>query len=205
MITPLAFRKIRNWPRFVCNYALGFAPAAVYSFRNGARLRIGRALDHCRLSRYFSTRSTAACVTEQPLSTSAPMSEYFQHTQSQPPNVRVYAYEPVAAFFDLMRTNVLLNGAVTLSAASILRYLQSQASVNYSWEDSSDVDGRICDVHEKQCSGVLPTLKDILESNDLVRVDLLKMDCEGSNTTYYSAHLPNIWKGLRRSGWNITI
>ena len=52
-LMPLAARKLTSWPRFMYNYALGLVPDAPYAFRNRARLKIGRGVDHVPIIEIF--------------------------------------------------------------------------------------------------------------------------------------------------------
>ena len=52
-ILPLALKHVRNWAAFVFHYALGLIPRRPYRFRNGASVRIERALDHVPLIEIF--------------------------------------------------------------------------------------------------------------------------------------------------------
>ena len=48
------------------------------------------------------------------------------------------------------------------------------------------------------------TLREIMESNHLEHVDLLKMDCEGAEYEILYPHRHHTWKELLKSEWSIT-
>ena len=184
-LTPLAARKIRNWPRFMFNYALGVVPASPYAFRNRARVQIGRGVDHVPIIEIFLReeygRVAGGAVI---LDIGANIGTFSIYAAMSAPDVTLYAYEPTAEFYRLMRDNIRLNrleGAVkcfnlAVGADSRVRDLVLESST-FSFPTLLGPDdergGRTVQV---QCT----SLADILESNALERVDLLKMDCEGA-------------------------
>jgi len=183
-LTPLAARKIKNWPRFMVSYALGLVPAAPYSFRNRARLRIGRGIDHVPIIEIFLREEYGqvpggAVI----LDLGANIGAFSIYAAVSARDVKVFAYEPMAEFYRLMLENIRLNrldGTVkcfnlAVGADARMRELAIE-SKTFCFPTLAFTDDRVTRTVMVQCT----SLADILESNALERVDLLKMDCEGA-------------------------
>jgi len=184
-LTPLAARKIKNWPRFMFNYAWGVVPASPYRFRNGARLQIGRGVDHVPIIEIFLReeygRITANSVI---LDIGANIGAFSIYAATTAPGVTIYAYEPTADFYRLLRDNIRLNGvdgAITCFNLAVGAEKQTRELVlegtNFSFPTLLPPDN---DRTSRTVTVECTTLADILDSNGLERVDLLKMDCEGA-------------------------
>src|SRR5262245_3242896 len=106
-LTPLAARKVKTWPRFMFNYALGIVPGAPYSFRNRARLQIGRGVDHVPIIEIF-LREEYGAVTHDAVvvDVGANIGAYSVYAAMSARGVKVYAYEPMPAFYRLLQENI---------------------------------------------------------------------------------------------------
>ncbi len=201
-LAPLVSRKLENWPTFIYNYAIGSVPRAPYRFRNGARLKIGRAVDHVPIIEIFlrqdygEIRDGAVIVD---LGASIGVFSIYAATTAR--IAHVYAYEPMTEAFELMKLNVRLNGvenAVTCFNLAVA----SDAGVRELFAP----DGSFHFPTLVRPSGTPPavsskvectTLATILASNSLARIDLLKMDIEGAEyeSLYHTA--PNCFERIR--------
>jgi FkbM family methyltransferase len=184
-LAPLAMRKIKTWPRFMCNYALGLVPLGAYEFRNGARIRIGRGVDHVPMIEIF-LREEYGVVPDGAivLDFGANIGAFSIYAATNARNVTVYAYEPMPGFFRLLQDNIRLNRAedmikafnCAVGASTQPRELFTQGKgflfpTLMATESAADIEKILV-----PCT----TLADILESNRLRQVGLLKMDCEGA-------------------------
>jgi hypothetical protein len=109
-LAPVAARQVKNWPRFICNYAFGFSARKAYEFHNGARLKIGRGVDHVPIIEIFfrqdyGTIPDGAVI----LDLGANIGSFSVYAATTASNVRIFAYEPFADYFQLMQQNILLN------------------------------------------------------------------------------------------------
>ena len=183
---PLAVRKIRNWPAFMFHYALGLKPSKPYRFRNGAQLVLGRALDHVPIIEIFLNQEYGAIPDDSiVLDLGANIGVFSIYATTTARNVRVYAYEPFPPFAALLRENIQLNRqthailcfdtAVAEKPGSRSLHLVEEGFFFPTLVQSSE---RIGEQNGTavQCA----TLVQIMEDNDLQRIDLLKMDCEGA-------------------------
>jgi FkbM family methyltransferase len=99
------------------------------------------------------------------------------------PETRVFAYEPFPGSFKLLEKNITQNGlrhavayqqAVWSQAGKLLLDLSGGEPLQMTSHDRGQVEsGKIIPV-------MAVTLMDILKSNQIERIDLLKLDCEGA-------------------------
>lgn len=168
------------------NYALGLSPDRPYSFRNGARLKIDRAVDHVPIIEIFLNEEYGEIPDNSVvLDLGANVGTFSIYASATAKNVRVYAYEPLPAFFEALRQNVQMNDrendiqcfnlAVAGEAATARLLLVGGEKVFF----PTLVDAEN-GVGANQVSVACTTLSEIIETNQLAHVDLLKMDCEGA-------------------------
>jgi FkbM family methyltransferase len=184
-LTPLAARKLASWPRFMFNYSLGLVPRDPYTFRNGARLMIGRGVDHAPIIEIFLREeygrvSDGATI----LDVGASIGTFSVYAGTGARAVRIFSYEPMPDYFSLMQQNIrrnqlddrvkCFNCGVAADAGTRQLTVESATFMFPTLTSSlADGPGRKIDI---PCT----TLSDIIDANNIERVDLLKMDCEGS-------------------------
>jgi FkbM family methyltransferase len=184
-LAPLASRAIENWPSFMYHYALGLTPASPYRFRSGQRLRIGRGTDHVPIIEIFLRKDYGEIPDGSVIvDLGANIGTFSVYAATSASRVRVYAYEPMPDFFRLMRANVSLNGL----DASVTCFEMAVAA------DRADRELVVAAAGLHFPTLVLPPqttptasrrvhctdLLKILDTNRLPRVDIVKMDVEGS-------------------------
>jgi FkbM family methyltransferase len=181
----LAMKKIHNWPAFMFNYALGLKAKSRYRFRNDACLAISRGIDHASIVEIFLNEeygrvNDGAVI----IDVGANIGVFTVFAMTTARDVRVFAYEPSAEFYPTLLQNLRLNAgcgrahSFNLAVAADDRgrdlYLDSDA-----FFFPTLVRARDSRSQESERVNSL-TLAQIMESNKLDEVDLLKMDCEGS-------------------------
>ena len=184
-LTPLARRELRSWPRFMINYALGLVGEQPYIFRSGARVQVGRGVDHATIVEIFFRRDYGTIPAGSVvLDIGASIGAFTVYAATSAPDVRVYAYEPLPEFARLLHENVRINGlsgAVTCVTAAVAGTATPRDLVCGGhtilfptlYADGAD---RTATTVRVPCT----TLADILQVHQLARVHVVKMDCEGA-------------------------
>lgn len=183
-LTPLVRRHVVNWPSFVFHYTLGLVPGTPYRFRNGARLAIGRGVDHVPIIEVFfredyGTIPDGGVIVDL----GASIGVFSIYAATKAPRARLYAYEPMGAAFRLMQANVQLNGLsssitcfnMAIAARDVDRELYAEGRGFHFPTLIPSGDGQ-----QERSIVHCTTLEAILEANQLERIDLLKMDIEGA-------------------------
>ena len=180
-VLPLARRELRSWPRFVVAYALGLVPRRPYAFRNGARLRIGRGVDHVPIIEVFLRRDYGVVPAEATvLDLGASTGVFAVYAAATAPAARIVAYEPMPSAYALLVENVALNGV------SVDCHNAAVAGIRGDKELYVDGEGLFFPSVIAPVSGgvsmTVPavTLADIMEREGLDVIDLLKLDIEGA-------------------------
>lgn len=184
-LAPLVSRSLTNWPRFLYNYSLGLVPDSAYTFRNGARVKIGRGVDHVPIIEIF-LRQDYGIIPEGAtiLDFGANIGIFAIYAATTARNVKIYAYEPQPTFFRLMQENVHLNNLdaciscfnVAIAGRTSDREL-FQPNTTFFFPTLVPPDrAEACTSTRVSCT----TLSEVLTANDLTSVDLLKMDTEGA-------------------------
>lgn len=182
---PLAIQKIRNWPSFMYHYALGLTPSAAYRFRNGARLIIGRGIDHVPIIEIFLEEEYGSVPHGAVvIDLGANIGVFTIYAAATAREVRVYAYEPMPEFFAVLNENVRLNRNSESVQAFNCAVASEVGARHLDIGDAGFFFPRFVDSASNKNSKTLAvrctTLAQILKSNHLDHVDFLKMDCEGA-------------------------
>ena len=183
-VLPAARRELRNWPRFVAGYALGIVPRTPYEFRNGARMRIGRGVDHVPiievvLRRDYGTVPDGAVILDVGASTGV----FSLYAAASAPRSRLIALEPMPSAYALLRDNVRLNGfegrvevhhaAVAAETGEIELFIEADGLFFPSVLAPGATNAKSVRVPSV-------TLAEALERHAPDGVDLLKLDIEGA-------------------------
>jgi FkbM family methyltransferase len=199
---PEVRRHVRNWPRFLFNYAWGHVSPKPYRFRNGAKLRIGRGVDHVPVIEIFFRKDYGdmpADATIVDLGASVGVFSVYAATTAR--NVRVFAYEPMPASFALVQENIRLNGKD--KAITAFNYaVGGEAGQRDLFVGGTDfffptLLGPNGKGKAEHISVHCTTLEEILTSNKLDRVDLLKMDIEGAEYEFLYKAPPACFEKVR--------
>jgi len=182
---PVIVRRVKNWAEFMRNYAWGIKPEVPYILRNGAQMKIGRAIDHVPIIEVFLLEDYGKIPDNATIiDLGANIGVFSIYAATQASNVKIYAYEPLKDFYELMLENVKANRKeenikcfnLAVASDSLPRTLYVKGTAFFfptfiaAQDDASQVAIQVPCI----------TLSEIFETNDLKKVDLLKMDCEGA-------------------------
>jgi FkbM family methyltransferase len=184
-LTPLVARKIKNWPTFMYHYVLGLTPREGYFFRNGAQLKIGRGVDHVPIIEIFLREDYGKMKDDSVIiDLGANIGVFTVYATVTARNTEVYAYEPLGDFYELMKENIRLNqrqsavrcfnAAVAGDCTPRTLYVKGTDFFFPTLVGNDSRNGQ--ETIEVNCT----TLAEIMRTNNLRHVDMLKMDCEGA-------------------------
>ena len=232
-LLPLVRRKVKNWPAFMYNYALGLTPRNGYVFRNGARIKIGRGIDHVPIIEIFLKKDYGEMPDNSTIvDLGANIGVFTVYATTTARNVTVYAYEPLEDFYNLMKENVQLNRQ-TDSVRCFNSAVAGEATTRTLYVKGTDfyfptLVGKESNNGQESIEVRCTTLADIIDANQLKRIDMLKMDCEGAeyeilyptqvryferikeirmeyhNLDENERHLNRLKEFLRKNGYTIT-
>ena len=201
-LTRLVSRSVKNWQRFMYHYALGLVPQTAYAFRNGAKVKIGRGVDHVPIIEIFLRQDYGEIRDDSViLDLGANIGVFAVYAASTARNVRVFAYEPMPDFFSLMKENIVINNlescvsCFNLAVAADVSDRQLFASGNGILFPTFIAPQGTDETTQERVS--CTTLANILDSNNLDIIDLLKMDTEGAEYEILSATPPAYFKRIR--------
>jgi FkbM family methyltransferase len=200
-LTPLASRGVENWSSFMYHYALGLTPGAPYRFRNGARLRINRAIDHVPIIEIFLHKDYGEIPDGSVIvDLGASIGAFTVYAATMARHATVYACEPLPAFFELLQANVTLNKFedrvrcfnVAVAADGTDRELIVGG-------DGLFFPTLVAPPQANRTSIRVPCtdLSALLDANALSHVDILKMDVEGSEYDVLYGTPSNVLRRIR--------
>lgn len=191
-LTPLVASHIKNWPSFMYHYALGLKPEAPYVFRNGARIKIGRAIDHVPIIEIFLKGDYGVMPNNATIIDMGANIGVFSIYATTNRNNKVYAYEPFRSYCDNVEENARLNGK-DKDIKAFNYAVAGKAENRTLFINGTDfffptLMGKEFQVNGDTIQVKCTTLAEIIESNALSSVDMLKIDCEGAEyDIFYNA------------------
>ena len=177
--------NVKNWPQFMYNYAWGVTPLDSYVFRNGAKLKLGRAIDHVPIIEIFFHKDYGDMPDNSVIvDLGANIGTFSIYAASTARNVKIYAYEALEAFYKLMVENVRANNCeqsiecfnYAVAGDTNTRTLFVE-STNFFFPTLVDSEAKGM---QKSIEVRCITLAGIFESNKIETIDMLKIDCEGA-------------------------
>jgi FkbM family methyltransferase len=200
---------IREWP-LILSVFLGAAPPGVKIIqlrRSGLRLKVRGPMDiwsvkEALLDRFYQRFGTEIGDGWTIVDIGAGIGEFTLAAACGHPQNRVYAFEPFSESFDLLQENLDLNGVGSVSAyqeavgaqtGGLLLDLSGGEPLQL---QSIQRTGELAsqDVRLVSCL----SLADVFSRLDLMRIDLLKLDCEGSEYPIFLNAPTEILESIRR-------
>jgi FkbM family methyltransferase len=180
---PAAIRTIRNWPRFIWNYALGLPFDGIYKFRRGGRMKIGRAIDHVPILEIFFNGDYGDISDNSVIiDLGANIGAFSVYATTTAKGVAVYAYEPFRGYYELLLENAALNAGRGTVTAFNVAVAGEEGSRDLFTTGEALFFPTLVEPQKAYGSLSVPctTLAAIIDGNGLQRVDMLKLDCEGA-------------------------
>lgn len=181
-ILPLVIINIKNWKQFLSSYSDSYKGPVF--FRDGLKLNVEDSSDSSSISTSFF-RKDYGDLNQNWMSVvdiGAHKGFFTTYVATKLPNAKVFSYEPIKTSFLALqkhvRENKMLNvkifnlGVAEKSGAREINISNSSTDNSFYKEIGSDMIGKT--------TITCTTMLDILKSNNLKRLDLLKLDCEGA-------------------------
>jgi FkbM family methyltransferase len=178
---PSIIWNIKNWPTYLLYYLGIRTGGANFIFRNGATIRDEEGTASGTIAVVFIRKHYGSVVGKSTVvEIGANIGTFAIYAAASDSNVTLYSYEPVRANYEVLVQNIANNGyqdritPFNLGVASRTEkrdfYLTSSPEHSFFKRENSNHSVSI----NCQC------LSDILSSNSISRVDLLKVNCEGA-------------------------
>lgn len=183
---------IKNWPDFLLHY-LGFKKGgAEYLFRNGIKIKTKDAISSATVSVIFIKNDYGSVSDNSIIIDIGANIGVFSIFAAQSENTIIYAFEPMADNFDLLKKNIRQNKLENrifpfnfgLAGKEENRKLYLGESPFHSFLSASDspfnaLYGKPPE-SQKYSEITCITLKDVFDRNNIKKCGLLKIDCEGA-------------------------
>lgn len=180
---PRIFSLLRNWPEYLVRYLSRSRLPTEYRMRNGVRLKDdGSATLSGTIAVVFIRREYGVPERFRTIvDIGANVGSFAVFAAQACPDAKVYCYEPEERTFGLLKQNIGLNrleGRVSAlrSAVASIAGKRSLAVGSSSLDSSFHIIPAAPRLQPVSCT----TLKDILANEELDRIDLLKINCEGA-------------------------
>lgn len=178
---PVIVRSIKNWPTYFLYYLGIKKGGGTFVFRNGVVIRDTEGTASGTIAVVFIRKQYGSIAGKSTVvEVGANIGTFAIYAATDNRKARLYCYEPIKANYDVLVKNIAQNGyqdrirAFNLGVASRTErrafYLASSPEHSFTKIDSAD--------HSVNVDCL--SLRDVLESNRLAKVDLLKINAEGA-------------------------
>ena len=189
---PLIMRNTKNWPKFMNNYAFGKTDG-VYRFRNGGKLKLFAGFDHVPVIEVIMKKDYGKIPDNALiLDIGASTGVFTVYASATSTPISIFAFEPSADYFATLQENVQLNNlgdkvkCFNMAVAGVDEVRDLTARSRTFIYPSLLAGGEGGTSKATQCI----SLQSIVENNNIEKVDLLKMDCEGAEYEIF-LHTPD--------------
>lgn len=173
--------NIKNWPTYVLYYLGLKKGGATYLLRNGTTLRDKEGTASGTIAVVFIRRQYGSIPKGSIIvEIGANIGTFALYAAAADANVRIYSYEPIRANFEVLLDNIAANGFQERIKAFNLGVAGTSGSREFYLASSPEHSFVKNDESARGVTVECVTLRDILASNRLDRVDLLKLNAEGA-------------------------
>jgi FkbM family methyltransferase len=208
------FRHIRNWPSyFIRKFKKAFQPMEFITRGNSLRFRVPSTglylvFKEIFVTDFYDIDGLVGQLPSRPVIVDIGANAGYFNIMlfSKIKEATVYAYEPIPVNYELFKTNISLNPGLEKHINLFNKAVTGtpQESVELFMEHSAD-NSVIASVYsdfdqQNKYSIKVPaiSLKDIINGNNLSRIDLLKIDCEGSEYPIIYETPAALWPKVNR-------
>jgi len=179
-----AIKTIKNWNLYIFLYFGLLRDDLIFVFRNNfkVKIRVGSTdfyvLTNVWLLEEYNSKKIQIRKDDIIIDIGAHIGLFTIYVSQFCTNGRIYCYEPIKENYDLLAYNIELNNikntiifqkAVTDKSSVVRMFLNQDAAAHSVFTESDEY----VDIESV-------SLKDIFDSNEIKKCDLLKLDCEGS-------------------------
>ncbi len=180
---PVSIVRVKNWYPFLLNY-IGLRNDdinRVYELRNGTEFQTHYSLDAATIFVIYIRKDYGNVPNDSIIvDVGANIGVYSIFASLQGKNNLIYAYEPMKETFDHLTENIKLNDCKDKIIPFNYAIASKKGKTKIFIADS--VTNTIVSSNPNLPSEDIETitLEDVIKENNLERIDLLKMDCEGA-------------------------
>lgn len=178
---PRIYYLLNNWALYFYNYIFRRKLPSIYNFRDGFQLIDGTGTLPGTIAVVFLRREYGLIHKFKTiLDIGANMGSFMVYAAQSCPDARIYCYEPIRENYEILSRNIAVNSLGNRVKALKLAVTAKKGKVNMALFTSP-----VHSFYHKEESNVQQEvdcvrMQDIFNHHDLEKVDLLKMNCEGS-------------------------
>jgi FkbM family methyltransferase len=173
------------------NYAFAKSDG-IYTFRNGGRLKINAAFDHVPIIEVMMKKDYGKIPDNSVIiDIGASTGVFSVYAAKTARNVKIYAFEPSADYFKVLQNNIELNSlqnSVKVFNSAVGGKTERRAM---SLRSDTFIYPSLMSEQNSQTVECI-SLEDIFLSNNISKIDMLKMDCEGAEYEIFTNCPQNI-------------
>jgi len=178
---PRVCRLWRNWPEYLANYVFRRTARAEYLTRDGIRLIDARGSMAGTIAVVFIRREYGTVERFRTMvDIGANVGIFAVYAAQSNPRAKIYCYEPERLNFDSLRLNIDINGLDDRVAAFPCAVASDTRGRELAITESLSNSFHMVPSGSRTQTVACTTLGQILDQHDLKQVDLLKLNCEGS-------------------------
>lgn len=195
---PSAMVSVKNWPEFISNY-LGFSSSCpTYQLRDGTAIATNGVTDVATiLDIYFRKDYGNVADNSTIIDIGANIGVYAIYAATRSKGSKIFAFEPAPTEFNMLVKNIAANNLTdkiiaehaAVSGKNETRTLFLNGgphnSIYEHWENAEPIEI------------VCISIASIFEKNNIVRCDMLKMDCEGSEFEILQSASDQLFEKIR--------
>lgn len=172
---------LKNWPMYMLYYMGIKKGGATYSFRNGVTLRDKEGTASGTIAVVFIRKQYGVIAKGSTIvEVGANVGTFALYAASTDPTVRLYSYEPIPENYRVLLDNIAANGFEDQIKAFNLGVAGTSGSRQFYLASSPEHSFIKADDSSRGITVDCLSLLEVLDRNNLTKVDLLKINAEGA-------------------------